>query len=96
LLGSGFQQRTFPFFWVLELSSLTRKEYPQSCYLTTAVVLSPVYTAVAWQWIYKSQYLSGTLRIGEGMHNLSSNHFFATFNKYDLIDMEFNSYDELP
>jgi hypothetical protein len=25
---------------------------PQSCSLATAVLLSPVYTAVTWQWVY--------------------------------------------
>jgi hypothetical protein len=30
---------------------------PQSCSLAKAVVLSPVYTAVTWQWVYISQYL---------------------------------------
>jgi hypothetical protein len=34
------------------------KTYPQSCFLATAVVLSPVYTAVTWQWVYMSQYLT--------------------------------------
>jgi hypothetical protein len=29
---------------------------PQSCYLVTAVVLSPVYTIVTWKWVYMSQY----------------------------------------
>jgi hypothetical protein len=29
---------------------------PQRCFLTTAVVLSLVYTAVTWQWVYMSQY----------------------------------------
>jgi hypothetical protein len=28
----------------------------QNCSLATAVVLSPVYTAVTWQWVYMSQY----------------------------------------
>jgi hypothetical protein len=27
-----------------------------SCYLATAVILSPVYTAVTWQWVYISLY----------------------------------------
>jgi hypothetical protein len=31
---------------------------PQSCYSATAVLLSPVYTAVIWQWIYMLQYFS--------------------------------------
>jgi hypothetical protein len=31
---------------------------PQNCSLSTAVVLPPVYTAVTWQWVYMSQYLS--------------------------------------
>jgi hypothetical protein len=31
--------------------------YPQSCSLATALVLSPVYTLVAWQWVYMSQYI---------------------------------------
>jgi hypothetical protein len=31
-------------------------KYPQSCSLATAVVLSPVYTAGTWQWVYMSQY----------------------------------------
>jgi hypothetical protein len=30
---------------------------PQSCSLATAVVLSPVYTAVTWQRVYMSQYI---------------------------------------
>jgi hypothetical protein len=30
---------------------------PESCSLATAVVLSPVYTAVTWQLVYMSQYL---------------------------------------
>jgi hypothetical protein len=29
---------------------------PKSCSLATAVILSPVYTAVTWQWVYMSQY----------------------------------------
>jgi hypothetical protein len=29
---------------------------PQRCSLATAVVLSPVYIAVTWQWVYMSQY----------------------------------------
>jgi hypothetical protein len=29
---------------------------PKSCSLATSVVLSPVYTAVTWQWMYVSQY----------------------------------------
>jgi hypothetical protein len=29
---------------------------PQSCSLATAVLLSPVYTAVTWQWVYMSGY----------------------------------------
>jgi hypothetical protein len=28
----------------------------QSCFLATAVVMSPVYRVVTWQWVYKSQY----------------------------------------
>jgi hypothetical protein len=28
----------------------------QSCSLATAVILSPVYTAVTWQWVYMPQY----------------------------------------
>jgi hypothetical protein len=34
-----------------------RETCPQSCSLATAVVLSPVYTAVTWQWVSMSQYL---------------------------------------
>jgi hypothetical protein len=30
---------------------------PPSCSLATAVVISPVYTAVTWQWVYMSQYI---------------------------------------
>jgi hypothetical protein len=33
------------------------KTCPQSCCLATTVVLSPVYTAVTWQWVYISQYI---------------------------------------
>jgi hypothetical protein len=40
---------------------------PQSCSLATAVVLSPVYTAVAWQWVSMSQY-------GEQMLNFMKLH----------------------
>jgi hypothetical protein len=29
---------------------------PQSCSLATDAVLSPVYMAVTWQWVYMSQY----------------------------------------
>jgi hypothetical protein len=29
---------------------------PQSCSLATAVVLSPVYIADTWHWVYMSQY----------------------------------------
>jgi hypothetical protein len=32
--------------------------FPQSCFLVTALVLSPVYTIVTWQWVYRSQYYS--------------------------------------
>jgi hypothetical protein len=32
------------------------KTCPHSCSLATAVVLSPVYTAVTWRWVYMSQY----------------------------------------
>jgi hypothetical protein len=28
---------------------------PQSCSLATAVVLSPIYTAVTWQWVFMSE-----------------------------------------
>jgi hypothetical protein len=31
---------------------------PQRCSLATAGIPSPVYTAVAWQWVYMSQYTS--------------------------------------
>jgi hypothetical protein len=34
---------------------------PQSCSLPMAVVLSPVYTAVTWQWVYISQYCANAL-----------------------------------
>jgi hypothetical protein len=33
---------------------------PQSCFLATAFVLSPVYIAVTWQWVYLSQYDGGS------------------------------------
>jgi hypothetical protein len=36
--------------------------YPHSCSLATAAVLSPVYTAVTWQWVYMSQYASRYVR----------------------------------
>jgi hypothetical protein len=29
---------------------------PQSYSLATAVVLSPLYTAATWQWVYMSEY----------------------------------------
>jgi hypothetical protein len=29
---------------------------PQSCSLAKAILLSPVYTAVGWQWVCMSQY----------------------------------------
>jgi hypothetical protein len=32
--------------------------YLQNCSLATAVVLSPVYTAVTWQWVYMIHYES--------------------------------------
>jgi hypothetical protein len=35
----------------------------QSCCLATAVVLSPVYRVVAWQWVYMSQYITAVLPI---------------------------------
>jgi hypothetical protein len=28
-------------------------------FLATAIVLSPVYTAITWQWVYMSQYITG-------------------------------------
>jgi hypothetical protein len=33
------------------------KTCPQSCSLTTDILLSPVYTAVTWQCVYKSQFI---------------------------------------
>jgi hypothetical protein len=35
---------------------VTGETCPQSCSLATAVVLSPVYKAVTWRWVYMSQY----------------------------------------
>jgi hypothetical protein len=37
-------------FFALHFLSLPRK-HPQNCSLATTVVLSPVYTAVTWQWV---------------------------------------------
>jgi hypothetical protein len=38
------------------ICSVVGEMWPRSCSLATAVILSPVYTAVAWQWVYMSQY----------------------------------------
>jgi hypothetical protein len=38
-------------------SLVAAKNCPLSCFLAKAVVLSPVYTAVTWQWVCMSQYL---------------------------------------
>jgi hypothetical protein len=35
----------------------------RSCSLATAVVLSPVYTAVTWQWVYMSQHVGHFLSL---------------------------------
>jgi hypothetical protein len=44
-------QKTFlPLLRVLSLSG--EQMCPQNCSLATAVVLSPIHTAVTWQWVY--------------------------------------------
>jgi hypothetical protein len=39
---------------IIACSLVSRETCPESCSLATAVVLSPVYTAVTWQWVYMS------------------------------------------
>jgi hypothetical protein len=41
---------------LLRVLSLPGKQRPQSCSLATAALLSPVYIAVTWQWVYMPQY----------------------------------------
>jgi hypothetical protein len=36
---------------------------PQSCSLATAVILSSIYTAVTWQWVYMSLYMFYLVRL---------------------------------
>jgi hypothetical protein len=40
---------------------------PQSCSLATSVVLSPVYTAVTWQWVCISQYIEMFFNVSQGL-----------------------------
>jgi hypothetical protein len=44
-------------------SLVARETCPQKCFLATAIVLSPVYTAVTLQWVYMSQYTTGERKI---------------------------------
>jgi hypothetical protein len=39
---------------IIACSLVDGETCPQSCSLATAVVLSPVYTAVTWQWVFMS------------------------------------------
>jgi hypothetical protein len=39
-------------------SLISGETSPQSCSLATAIVLSTVYTAVTWQWVYMSQHIN--------------------------------------
>jgi hypothetical protein len=53
----GTHGRTEIISYIIACLLVTRETTcPQSCFLATAVVLSPVYTAVTWQWVYMSQY----------------------------------------
>jgi hypothetical protein len=56
LYGPG-TDRTENVFSIIACSLVAGKTTcPQSCSLATAVVLSPVYTAVTWQQVHMSQY----------------------------------------
>jgi hypothetical protein len=44
---------------IIACSVVAGETCPQSCSLAMTVVLSPVYTAVTWQWVYMSQYFVG-------------------------------------
>jgi hypothetical protein len=48
---------------IIAYSLVAVETCPQSCSLATAVVLSPVYIAVTWQWVYMSQYFSDQPRV---------------------------------
>jgi hypothetical protein len=53
---------------VIASSPVAGETCPSSCSLAVAVVLSPVYTAVTWQWVYMSQYINAVIvfkRVGE-------------------------------
>jgi hypothetical protein len=41
---------------IIASSFVAGETCPQNCSLATAVVLSPVYTAVTWQWVCMQQY----------------------------------------
>jgi hypothetical protein len=43
-------------FYYCVFSRWQGKTCPKSCSLSTAVILSLVYTAVTWQWVYMSQH----------------------------------------
>jgi hypothetical protein len=43
---------------------------PQSCSLVMAVVLSPVYTAVIWYWVYMSEYFTDSNICLQGLSHL--------------------------
>jgi hypothetical protein len=44
---------------IIMCSLVAEEMCPQSCSLAMVVVLSPVYTAVNWQWVCMSQYNPG-------------------------------------
>jgi hypothetical protein len=52
-LARTTQNTSLPLLHVLSLPGQT---CPQSCSLATDVLLSPVYTAVTWQWVYMSHH----------------------------------------
>jgi hypothetical protein len=49
------QKKIFSIFVCLLVAGETK--CPQSCSFATAVILSPVYIAVTWQWVYVSQHI---------------------------------------
>jgi uncharacterized membrane protein YphA (DoxX/SURF4 family) len=52
---------------IIACSLVAVETCPKSCSLGTAVILSPVYVAVTWQWVYMSEY-----KVGEGQDSQCS------------------------
>jgi hypothetical protein len=55
-VASGYTDRTENVYSIIACFFRCRGTCSQSCSLATAFVLSPVYTALAWQSVYTSQY----------------------------------------